>query len=134
MYANIGAWLSRLTTLEAAFLAVPDPAELAVSPDGEVFATAGADGAVKLWRTRDGTPSGVPMKHAKAVNTVAFSPDGRWLATGDDDVAVRLWDASNGASLSRRPTWPSHRYAGPSAPTAVDCSPRAKTESSGSST
>ena len=69
------------------------------SPDGSVFAAAGADRAVHLWRvTGSGavTALGQPLTGpSNTIYTVAFSPDGRLLAAGSADGKVRLWGVAN---------------------------------------
>ena len=66
------------------------------SPDGELLAAGGADGAVQLWAIDSrGDIWGVPRVlpgHEDAVFKVAFSPDGKTLASGSDDGTVLLWD------------------------------------------
>jgi WD40 repeat protein len=73
----------------------------ALSPDGTILATAGADGAVILWDAKtldlqfrfDGA-------HGAAATEVAFSPDGRTLVTGGADGRVRLWDPDSRRELA----------------------------------
>ncbi len=71
---------------------------LAFSPAEELLATAGSDGAVKVWRFRDQLclhsfrgAEGVP-------NCVSFSPDGQFLASGAEDGFMRLWHLPDGGS------------------------------------
>ncbi|MFF3438644.1 AAA family ATPase [Streptosporangium sp. NPDC002721] len=73
--------------------------DMAFSPDGRTLATAGQEGAVRLWDTVTGRPIGNPMTTPGAsVYAVAFSRDGASLlsASGSsmDDArgAVRVWD------------------------------------------
>jgi WD40 repeat protein len=72
------------------------------SPDGAMLATAGIDGAVRLWSVADGkvarTLSGDAQQWCSAL---AFSPDGRKLAvaTGARDGSsskVLLWELASG--------------------------------------
>ena len=60
------------------------------SPDGEQIATAGVDGAVKLWK-----PNGASIKtlkgHTSVVRSVKFSPDGAMLVSGGDDKTLKFW-------------------------------------------
>jgi WD40 repeat protein len=66
------------------------------SPDGRTLATAGADGAVRLWDVTapvHPVALGEPLKgHIDRVKSVAFSPDGHTLASASLDHSVRLWD------------------------------------------
>jgi WD40 repeat protein len=65
---------------------------VAVSPDGRMTASAGADRTIRLWDAR-GLPVGLPFAgHEDAVLAVAFSPDGSLIASAGADRTVRLWD------------------------------------------
>ena len=70
------------------------PRDLAFSPDGSTFVTAGSD--VQLWNTGDGTRRGDPFPLAKdrPVNSVAFSPDGTTIATAGYG-SLQLWDVED---------------------------------------
>jgi WD40 repeat protein len=69
------------------------------SPAGDLLASAGDDGTIRLWDAAGGTQRTPPLiSHSGAVNAVAFSPDGTLLASGGADHAIRLWhrDPSTG--------------------------------------
>ena len=76
---------------------------VAVRPEGAVFASGEADGAVRLWDANTGEPvmnllagNGGRGGDGKAINAVAFSPDGQVMASAGDDDKVRLWDVGSG--------------------------------------
>ena len=94
-------------TLDASNARVND---VAYSRNGKTLATAGNDGAVRLWdtstRTQIGAPITVPTSPGYGVNGVAFSPDGTTLATADSDGTVRLWDTSTRTQIGAPITVP----------------------------
>jgi hypothetical protein len=103
----------RFWDLTSARLALTMPAhsawvwDLAISPTGDLLATASADRTIKLWsievlsaadhrasllRTLTG--------HTETVWGVDFASDGRTLASASWDQTVRLWDAGGGEQLA----------------------------------
>jgi WD40 repeat protein len=69
---------------------------VAVSPSGELLASAGADGTVKLWRAADGALLHTLTGHTSDVNSVAFSPNGSLLASADAEGVIRVWQVRDG--------------------------------------
>jgi WD40 repeat protein len=64
---------------------------LAVSPDGKLFATGGADGIIRVYASGQENPLITLDVHAGNVNTLNFSPDGRMLISGGEDSTIRVW-------------------------------------------
>ena len=73
---------------------------LALSPAGDMLASASWDATVGLW-----TPTGDPgapwvqtslRGHSKGVNDIAFSADGRTLYSASVDGTIRVWDVATG--------------------------------------
>lgn len=82
---------------------------LAYGPDGQRLASAGFDGAVRLWTLGDaaGLAAGpgarlvsqVLTGHRGSVNSLLFSPDASLLVSGGDDGDIRVWHTDPKPSL-----------------------------------
>src|SRR5262249_40183025 len=69
---------------------------VAVSPDGELLATAGNDPVVRIWKASNGQLAHALKGHGDWVSSLAFSPDGTMLASASKDKTIRLWGTSDG--------------------------------------
>lgn len=65
--------------------------EVAVSPDGNMIATASDDRTIKLW-TREGNLLKTLRGHRGYVYSVSFSSDGKMLASASRDKTIKLWN------------------------------------------
>jgi WD40 repeat protein/basic membrane lipoprotein Med (substrate-binding protein (PBP1-ABC) superfamily) len=70
--------------------------DLSFSPDGNRLATAGSDGAARVWNVESSQEVFSLLGHHLEVMGAAYSPDGKLIATASLDGTVRLWDAETG--------------------------------------
>ncbi|MEL6454228.1 MAG: WD40 repeat domain-containing protein, partial [Cyanobacteria bacterium J06623_5] len=84
---------------------------LAVSPDGQQFASGGVEGAIHLWHL----PSGelrhtFPRRrllgsgHADSITALRFHPDSRALYSASTDGTLKEWDSAERSLLNTLPT------------------------------
>jgi len=73
--------------------------DVAFTPNGDVFATAGDDGEVKFWKVKSWDQqepirleTKVAYKH-EGVDVIKFSDDGKRMITSSDDGWLKAWDA-----------------------------------------
>ncbi len=64
---------------------------LAIAPDGESFASASADGTVKIWHLDTLELLGSLPADSGAVMSLAISPGGKFLATGMASGSIKIW-------------------------------------------
>jgi WD40 repeat protein/tetratricopeptide (TPR) repeat protein len=69
------------------------------SPDGEIIASASADGTIQL-HDHDGLLIKTFQGSNSSVNSITFSPDGKTIITASEDGIVHFWDLS-GNELSK---------------------------------
>lgn len=72
---------------------------LAFSNDGTKLATAGKDGKVIVYETKEFQILHILTEHRDAVAYVAWSPDDNRMVTCSQDKEARLWDTKVGACL-----------------------------------
>src|SRR5579862_5488404 len=83
---------------------------IAVSNDGQSFASTSGDGTVKIWRMSDGmllhtyTTASVNVPPSP----VAFSPDGTAVAAGDAGGTIWIWRLADDTLLHKIPAFPAN--------------------------
>ncbi|MEB3830133.1 WD40 repeat domain-containing protein [Phormidium sp. CCY1219] len=86
-------------------LSLPDAPvnAIAISPQGQFFASGHRDDTIKLWHLPKGTLSGTLHAHADAVYSVAIGPDGGTLASGSGDRNIHIWQIPENSTLPQQP-------------------------------
>jgi WD40 repeat protein len=66
-------------------------------PDGNILASSGGDGLIKLWETKKETWECIATLrgHNAWVWSLDFSPDGQFIVSGGSDSQIRLWKVSS---------------------------------------
>ncbi|MCV6636979.1 hypothetical protein [Candidatus Albibeggiatoa sp. nov. NOAA] len=75
---------------------------MALSPDGKILASGGANQTIRLWDIATGKMlNQFLIGHTSNISSLAFSPDGKILASGSDDHTIRLWNITTGQALGQ---------------------------------
>uniref|UniRef100_A0A3Q3IT13 Anaphase-promoting complex subunit 4 WD40 domain-containing protein n=1 Tax=Monopterus albus TaxID=43700 RepID=A0A3Q3IT13_MONAL len=73
------------------------------SPDGNVFATAGADGQIFIYDGTKGeliSPLGGEKAHNGGIYAISWSPDSSQLISASGDKTVKLWDVGTRTAVT----------------------------------
>jgi WD40 repeat protein len=84
---------------------------IAFSPDGERIASAGGDGALRIWNSKSGNVTQILKNvHNGFACSVAFHPDGKHLVSVGADKKLKVWDLTSGLPVFARPCDSVHVY------------------------
>lgn len=79
--------------------------DVAISQDGELIASASADGTAHLWSSRAATSITVLRGHSNEVTHALFSPQGDRVITTSRDRTLRQWRLSRPVMLAAGRQW-----------------------------
>ncbi len=97
-------YLMRLCSVEPLVIRdAREVASVAFSPDGQRLASAGADGAIKIWNSKTGQLIQTIKAHVGWAHCVAFHPNGRHVVSAGEDKRFRVWDLSDGSEVFQGP-------------------------------
>ncbi len=94
----------RVETIAAQIVHRADDArvsDLAIASNGSQYATAGADGTVKLWIASNSSPKFSFTGFEGPALCVSLSPDNRQVAAGGSDKTIRTWNVGNSSGHFR---------------------------------
>ncbi len=69
-----------------------------ISPDWQIIAGIGENGAIRLHHFSTGKLIGVLYEHSADVNSIVFSQDGRFFVSGSADKTIKIWQPVDLAS------------------------------------
>lgn len=103
---TVRVWDVEDRTLRREMVEVHDGAVLSVAmtSDGESFASGGVGGALLLWDGGQNPRIELQVEHYRAVWALAFSPDGTVIHAAGIDAVVRAWDSRTGDSVQGETT------------------------------
>jgi len=70
--------------------------DIAISPDGKLFAFANSDGTIRIWDFALDKEVAILKGHNDVILSTSFSPDGMSLASASWDKSIRVWDIKSG--------------------------------------
>jgi COMPASS component SWD3 len=76
-----------------------DAQTYALAASGEILASGGKSGLIKLWNLNTGTEINSWLGHSHSISALVFVPDGQTLVSGSSDRTVKVWDRPSGKLL-----------------------------------
>ena len=67
---------------------------IAISPDGRILASGGADNSIRIWDLATSELLGTLNKNDDEILSLTFSPDGKILASGGANGTIKLWQVA----------------------------------------
>ena len=101
LWADTGGIVVLRRTIPTTSKRLADLRCLSFSPNGQMVATGGSEGIVRIWDIKTRNKLGEMRLHRDGLLSVAFSPDGRLLAAGSYDCTVTLWNTRQRKLLFR---------------------------------